>query len=137
MPIRTVVIDDSPLMRISTCLLVKNHPELILVGSYNSPLEAFEKMGELNPELLFLDVEMPGMDGFEFLDELERKIPVIMNSTVPIFAARAFGYDVSGFLMKPMEKDSFASSVSKVIKMQSLSDIKKIYKCKEYLPMAS
>lgn len=137
MPIRTIVIDDSPLMRISTCLLVKNHPELILVGSYNNPLEAYEKIGELNAELLFLDVEMPGMDGFQLLDKLERKIRVIMNSTEPIFAARAFDYDISGFLMKPMKKDSFTSSVSKVVKMQSLSDIKKIYKCKEYLPMAS
>ena len=133
MPIRTVVIDDSPLMRISTCLLVKNHPELILVGSYNSPLEAFEKMGELNPELLFLDVEMPKMDGFEFLDKLKRKISVIMNSTAPIFAARAFDYNVSGFLMKPMLKQIFEKSVAKVVHKSSKST--NVYHCKEYLAM--
>jgi two-component system chemotaxis response regulator CheB len=83
-PIRVLVVDDSALMRQIISEIIRNDPDLTVVGSAPNPYVAYEKIKELQPDVLTLDVEMPRMDGLTFLEGLMRAhpMPVVMVSSL-------------------------------------------------------
>ncbi|TXN36748.1 response regulator [Flagellimonas hymeniacidonis] len=112
----TLVIDDSSIQRLATTVLVKNHPDLKLIGSYQNPYCGIKAVYDEKVDIVFLDVLMEHVDAFELLDNIEINAAIIMNSTWSDFAAKAFEYGIDDFLMKPMPKKRFNIAVDKIIK---------------------
>ncbi|MEM9648032.1 MAG: response regulator [Bacteroidota bacterium] len=110
-----LVIDDSSIQRLATSILVKNHPQLKLLGAYGNPYEGIKAIYDEKPDMVFMDVLMDNVDAFELLDSIEVLPPIILNSTRSKFAVRAFDYGINDFLMKPMPKKRFELAVKKVI----------------------
>lgn len=84
MSVRVLVVDDSAVMRRLVCHALSSDPQLEVVGTASNPFEARERIKELNPDVMTLDVEMPGMDGLSFLEKVMtlRPMPVVMCSTL-------------------------------------------------------
>lgn len=110
-----VIVDDSSLQRLSIVRLVQSHPSLNLVAEYNNAIEA--KLGLLNNkvDLVFLDIEMPILTGFDLLDELSVKPQIIFITGKTKYAFKAFDYDAVDYLRKPITKERFLSAVHKAI----------------------
>jgi two-component system chemotaxis response regulator CheB len=83
-PVTVLVVDDSPTMRGLITAALRRDPEIEVVGSAADPLEAREAIKRLNPDVITLDVEMPNMNGLEFLEKIMRlrPMPVVMVSTL-------------------------------------------------------
>src|SRR5579875_564014 len=81
--IRVLIVDDSALMRLLLTKLLASDPEIDVVGTASDPLQASQKIEELSPDVLTLDVEMPHMDGLTFLANLMKThpLPVVMVSS--------------------------------------------------------
>jgi two-component system LytT family response regulator len=105
MRIRTLIVDDEPLARRGLALRLARHPDIDIVGEAGNGREAFFAVSEHQPTLMFLDVQMPGVDGFELL----RAIPAAqMPLTVFVtaydqYAMRAFEANAVDYLLKPIE----------------------------------
>lgn len=117
MTLTAIVIDDSTLQQMTTCKYVNDNPNLELIACFNNPKMGLEAVNDLRPDVLFLDVEMPGLDGFEVMDSLKHQCQVILNSTKSEFALKAFSYNaVKDYLTKPMNRPSFEKSVQKILR---------------------
>ena len=91
--IRVVVVDDSALVRSILSEIINQQPDMECVGAANDPLVAREMIRDLNPDVITLDVEMPRMDGLDFLSRLMRlrPMPVVMVSTLTEKGAEVLG----------------------------------------------
>lgn len=107
MPIKVLIADDSALTRSVLKEIIENHKDLQVVGVAPYPLVAREMIKALNPDVITLDVEMPSMDGLEFLEKLMllRPMPVVMISTLTEKGSditfRALELDAVDFVSKP------------------------------------
>ena len=105
--IRVVVVDDSALVRSLLTEIINQQPDMVCIGAANDPLAAREMIRELNPDVITLDVEMPRMDGIDFLSKLMRlrPMPVVMVSTLTERGAevtlRALELGAIDFVAKP------------------------------------
>ncbi|MFL5773732.1 MAG: LytR/AlgR family response regulator transcription factor [Flavisolibacter sp.] len=112
--LKTVIIEDEPLSRklmetyCEKCGLVK------LYGSFSTADEALEFLNEKEVDVLFLDVEMPGLNGFELLDRMSYMPKVILTTSKVEYAYTAFQYDVVDFLKKPIQYNRFLGALNKV-----------------------
>ncbi|EDM43205.1 two-component system response regulator protein [unidentified eubacterium SCB49] len=113
--LKCAVVDDSTLQRLSIVKLIENHPSLKLVAEYNNAIEA--KMGIATTEihLIFLDIEMPILSGFDLLDDLTVKPQIIFVTGKTKYAFKAFDYDAVDYLRKPISKDRFLNAVHKAL----------------------
>lgn len=109
------IVDDSTLQRLSIVRLIDNHPSLNLVAEYNNAIEA--KIGLVSTEidLVFLDIEMPILSGFELLDDLTKKPQIIFITGKTKYAFKAFDYDAVDYLRKPISKERFLNAVHKAV----------------------
>ena len=110
---KSVIIDDSTTHRTLLKQLIENHPDLVLEGSYRNGIEAKNNGCEKNADLIFLDVEMPFIDGFDLLESFKERPQVIMVSGKPDHALRAFEYDVTDYLLKPVSPKRFDTAIKK------------------------
>ena len=108
-PIRAFIVDDEPLARDWLRTLLSEEPGVALVGEARDGREAISKIVETRPDLLFLDVQMPEVDGFEVLRALEPDaLPVVIFVTAyDTHAVRAFEVHALDYLLKPFERDRF------------------------------
>ncbi len=115
-PIRTVVVDDEPLARSNLRLRLERQPGFTVVGEFGSAREAATAIEAADPDLLFLDVRMPGGDGFELLRLLgRRERPHIVFVTAhDDFAVRAFDVAALDYLVKPFDDLRFARTLRRV-----------------------
>ena len=113
--LKSAIVDDSTLQRLSIVKLIENHPSLDLVAEYNNAIEA--KLGLANNEidLVFLDIEMPILSGFDLLDDLTHKPQIIFVTGKTKYAFKAFDYDAVDYLRKPISKERFLNAVHKAI----------------------
>lgn len=110
---KSVIIDDCTTHRTVLKKLIENHPDLKLEGSYRNGMEAKNKGCEKNADLIFLDVEMPLIDGFDLLESFKERPQIIMISGKPDHALRAFEYDVTDYLLKPVSAKRFDTAIKK------------------------
>lgn len=111
---KTLVVDDSRLARNELKRLLKEFDKVNIVGEAASVDEALDKVVELKPDLIFLDIQMPGKTGFELLEELETVPEVIFSTAYDEHALKAFEYNALDYLVKPVQKERLAGAVSKV-----------------------
>ncbi|MFS4491374.1 LytR/AlgR family response regulator transcription factor [Maribacter sp. 2308TA10-17] len=123
--LRTIVVDDSSLQRMAVSKLINDHPNLELVAEYNNGMEAYKNVEQNQIDLIFLDVEMPILNGFEFIESLSNIPQIILITGKPDYALKAFDYDVTDYLLKPITKSRFAASVKKALFKNAKSNITK------------
>jgi two-component system LytT family response regulator len=113
--IRALVVDDEPLARSSVRLLLARDAEVRLVGECGSGGEALAAIRELRPELVFLDVQMPELDGFDVLEQLGAAAPpaIIFVTAFDQYALRAFEAGALDYLLKPFDDARFAQTLGR------------------------
>ena len=109
------VVDDSTLQRLSIVKLIENHQSLNLVAQYNNAIEAKEGIATSDIDLIFLDIEMPILSGFDLLDDLTAKPQIIFVTGKTKYAFKAFDYDAIDYLRKPISKERFLNAVHKAV----------------------
>jgi len=114
MAIKTLLIDDERLARIELRKLLKEHPSIEILEEAANAEEALQKIDQLKPDLIFLDIQMPGKTGFDLLAELDRAPQVIFTTAHHEFALKAFEINALDYLMKPIEPRRLADAVQKV-----------------------
>lgn len=114
--IRTIIIDDEPHAREELKYLLQEHPEIEIVAECANALEGIRQIHSLRPDLLFLDVQMPAVDGFEMLTMLERdqRPHLIFVTAYDEYAIRAFEADAIDYLLKPVEPERLKRAIEKV-----------------------
>lgn len=115
MTITCMIIDDEPLARELVKEFLGNHHALTLVGECSKGAEAVGKIDELKPDLIFLDVQMPGMSGFDVLDEITHDPFVIFTTAYDQYAIKAFEKNAVDYLLKPIDQDRFTLAVERAI----------------------
>lgn len=120
MKLNCVVVDDSSIQRMIIAKLVNNHTNLHLVGDFSNAIEAKSCMSVNDVDLIFLDIEMPVISGFDFLDGLKVKPQIIFITSKAEYAMKAFDYDATDYLQKPIALDRFNSSVRRAMDMHLL-----------------
>ena len=116
------VVDDSTLQRLSIVKLIENHKSLNLVAQYTNAIEAKEGLATSEIDLIFLDIEMPILSGFDLLDDLIEKPQIIFVTGKTKYAFKAFDYDAIDYLRKPISKERFLNSVHKAVTNHKLKN---------------
>jgi two-component system LytT family response regulator len=111
---RALIVDDERLARLELRRLLAAHPDVEIAGEARHGEEALKLAGELAPDLLFLDVQMPGMDGFELLERLEDVPQVIFTTAYDAYAIKAFEVSALDYLLKPIAPARLAAALAKV-----------------------
>lgn len=120
MKLNCIVVDDSSIQRMIITKLVNNHPNLHLIGDFSNAIEAKACITIYNVDLIFLDIEMPVISGFEFLDGLKIKPQIIFITSKAEYAMKAFDYDATDYLQKPLETERFNASVKRAVNLKLL-----------------
>jgi two-component system, LytTR family, response regulator len=120
MKLRCVVVDDSSIQRMSIVKLVKEHPALTLTAEYSSAIETRKGLNNTEVDLIFLDIEMPIVNGFELLDVLKNKPQIIFVTGKTEYAFKAFDYDATDYLQKPITYERFNLGVEKALEYHQL-----------------
>lgn len=111
---KALLIDDERLARSELRRLLRAHPEIEIVGEAANAAQAAEKISALGPDLIFLDVQMPGRTGFELLVELSDAPRVIFTTAYDQYALKAFDFGALDYLLKPIEPARLAKALARV-----------------------
>ena len=114
------VVDDSSLQRLVIVKMINDHPDLNLVAEYNNAIETKNGLLDTEIDLLFLDIEMPILSGFDLLDDLIHKPQVIFVTGKTKYAYKAFDYNALDYLRKPITKGRFSNAVYKATNLHKL-----------------
>lgn len=112
---KALIIDDERLARNELRRLLENFPKVNIVGEASNADEAIVLIDELKPDLLFLDIQMPGKTGFDLLSSLENEVPdVIFTTAYDEYAIKAFEFNALDYLLKPIELHRLSEAIQKV-----------------------
>ncbi|MEX1202659.1 MAG: response regulator [Ferruginibacter sp.] len=111
---KAIIIDDERLARKELKKLLSEFPEIEVIGEAANAEEGIEKIESLSPDLIFLDIQMPGKTGFDMLMELEKAPHVIFITAYDEFALKAFEVNALDYLMKPVEPKRLADALHKL-----------------------
>ncbi|WP_304235093.1 LytTR family DNA-binding domain-containing protein [Jiulongibacter sediminis] len=112
---RTIIIDDERLARNELKRLLEEFPRINIIGEAANADEAIPMIEEMEPDLLFLDIQMPGKDGFELLEALEDRVPdVIFTTAYDEYALKAFEFNALDYIMKPIDTARLAEAIQRV-----------------------
>ena len=131
--LKCAVVDDSRLQRLAIVKLIDEHPSLELVAEWNNAIETKNGLLDTQVDLLFLDIEMPILTGFDLLDDLENKPHIIFVTGKTKYAFKAFDYDAVDYLRKPLKKDRFNAAVDKALGMSRISGDNAVIEDDDYI----
>ena len=112
---KALIIDDERLARVELRRLLTPFKDINIVGEAVNVDDALNKITELNPELIFLDIQMPGKNGFELLEELDSVPIVVFTTAYDEYALKAFEYNAMDYLLKPIEPRRLEDTIKKII----------------------
>lgn len=112
---RAIIIDDERLARKELNSLLEDYKEIEIIGEAVNAEDAEEKILKLNPDLIFLDIQMPGKTGFELLEGLDSVPKVIFTTAYDEYALKAFDYNALDYLLKPIQKDRLEDCMKKLL----------------------
>jgi two-component system LytT family response regulator len=119
---KALLIDDERLARSELRRLLAAHPDIEIVGEAVDVEDAAQKVAELKPGLLFLDVQMPGADGFSLLERLEPPLPaVIFTTAYDEFAVKAFEFNALDYLLKPVDPNRLIAALERLRRRETVS----------------
>lgn len=122
MKLNCIVVDDSAIQRMTITKLVNESANLNLVDDFANALEAKYTINHKEVDLIFLDIEMPLINGFDLLDGLKNKPQIIFITSKADYAVKAFDYEATDFLQKPISKERFLKAVKKAIELHQLKN---------------
>ncbi len=111
---RAIIIDDERLARAELRKLLQDFPEVEVVDEAANAEEGIEKIEAQNPDLIFLDIQMPGKTGFDMLSSLEKSPNVIFTTAYDEYALKAFEVNALDYLLKPVEPKRLADAIQKL-----------------------
>jgi len=111
---KVIVVDDEAAGRSLIIEYLAFYPELILIAEANNGVDAVRLINEFKPDLIFLDVQMPGMNGFELLPHLEEIPQIIFSTAYDKFALKAFEVHAVDYLLKPYTQSRFRQAIEKI-----------------------
>jgi two-component system, LytTR family, response regulator len=116
--IRALIVDDERLARLMTRRMLDGHANVELIGECESGEEAVASIRTLKPDLVFLDVQMPGLDGFAVIETLasERMPQIIFITAYDQYAVRAFDVHALDYLLKPFDRDRFEQALRRAVR---------------------
>lgn len=117
--IKCLIVDDEPLAIDVIRDYIERVPQLELTKTCNDAMEALQAINNYNVDLLFLDIEMPAMNGIDFLKSLSNPPQVILTTAFRKYAFDSYDVDVIDYLLKPISFNRFFKSISKYIKLNS------------------
>lgn len=114
-PIKAIIIDDEPLARSIVAEYLQSYPEVTVLQECNDGFEGIKAIQQLHPDLIFLDIQMPKINGFEMLELVEQPPAVIFTTAFDEYAIKAFESHAVDYLLKPFNKDRFDKAIRKWI----------------------
>ncbi|RTL47775.1 MAG: response regulator [Sphingobacteriales bacterium] len=114
MPIKAIIIDDERLARNELKKLLQNHSDIEVIEEAANVDEGIEKIELYNPELIFLDIQMPGKTGFDLLEQVEKAPKVIFTTAYDEYAIKAFEVNALDYLLKPIEPKRLSDAIAKL-----------------------
>ena len=112
---KALIVDDERLARTELRRLLNPFKDINVVGEAVNAEDALSKITELNPDLIFLDIQMPGKNGFEMLEELDAVPTVVFTTAYDEYALKAFEYNAMDYLLKPIEPQRLEETVNRLL----------------------
>jgi two-component system, LytTR family, response regulator len=112
--LKVIIIDDERLAREEIKRHLENHPDFIVIGEAGDADEAQVLINNIHPELLFLDIQMPGRSGFDLLESLDKVPEIIFTTAFDKYAAKAFEINAIDYLVKPIREERFANAIARI-----------------------
>ncbi len=123
---KAIIIDDERLARNELRKLLQDYPEIEIVDEASNVEESISKIENHNPDLIFLDIQMPGKTGFDLLVELDRTPQVIFTTAYDEYALKAFEVNALDYLLKPVEPRRLADAIEKLRKVNNTNNQEKL-----------
>ncbi len=111
---KVIIVDDEKAGRILINEYLEDYPDLVVLGEANNGVDAVKMINEFNPDLVFLDIQMPGMTGFDVLKHLDELPQIIFSTAYDQYALKAFEVHAVDYLLKPYTKDRFKIAVERL-----------------------
>ncbi len=111
---RALIVDDERLARVELRRLLSAHPQIEIAGEARNGEEALEQISALDPDLVFLDIQMPGITGFDLLERLETAPQVIFTTAYDAYAIKAFEVNALDYLLKPVSPARLSAALERV-----------------------
>jgi len=119
---KSIIVDDEELAREDLKALLKDFTEVEIIGEAETVEETKILIEELNPDLIFLDIQMPGKSGFDLLEELQIDSKVIFVTAYDEYAIRAFEVNARDYLLKPVNRERLAQAIERLKTDQEIED---------------
>lgn len=124
---KAILIDDERMARQELRRLLAAHPQVEIAGEARSGKEALALIEQLSPDVLFLDVRMPGMSGFDMLEQLDSVPQIIFTTAFDQYALKAFEVSALDYLVKPVAPERLAKAVGKLKPLAPRSGIERVF----------
>src|SRR5437870_13343078 len=115
---KIIIIDDEPLARSIIKEYLQYHMDLELIAECNDGLEGVKAINQHQPDLIFLDIQMPKINGFEMLELIDNLPQVIFTTAFEEYAIKAFETHAVDYLLKPFSKERFDKAIQKLFQQQ-------------------
>ena len=126
MKLKCIIIDDEPIARKVLQEFVEEIDYLELTGQAENPLKSMKLLNENDIDIIFLDINMPKINGIDFVKSSKTTASIIMTTAYPEYAAEAYGLDVLDYLVKPIAFDRFLRACNKAKEIRELKKIKQV-----------
>jgi two-component system LytT family response regulator len=113
--LRTVIIDDESLARRAIIQLLKKYPGIVIEAECANGFEGVKAIQELKPDLVFLDIQMPKLTGFELIELIDHKPAIVFVTAYDQFALKAFEVNAADYLLKPVSEKRFDEAMERVL----------------------
>src|SRR5579872_3841446 len=120
-PITAVLIDDEPLARLIVREYLQTYPDITILQECNDGFEGIKAIQQHHPDLIFLDIQMPKINGFEMLELVEQPPAVIFTTAFDEYAIKAFESHAVDYLLKPFNKERFDKAMRKWLERHAVS----------------
>ncbi len=111
--LKAIIVEDEKLARDLILEYLRDHPDIQVTGEYEDGFSGLKAINELKPDLVFLDIQMPKLNGFEMLEVLDHKPVIIFTTAFDQYAIKAFEFNAVDYLLKPYSQERFSEAVKK------------------------
>lgn len=131
--LKTIIIDDEKLARDIVKRYASNIDAIEIIEECGNGFDGIKAINSQKPDLIFLDIQMPKLNGFEMLELLEEKPKIIFTTAFDQYALKAFDVNAIDYLLKPFSEERFAEAVNKVLKEQTDASNERVEKLKSHI----